>query len=149
MRELKSCRLNVLGLAVGLLLMLGCSDDGGSPTDPEPQIDSVSVESITPAAGEVLRAGSQVTFRARVRYTLATASSGRVSMVIEDQTSRNISSTVPQPSAQVQRGSGTAELVDTINLPASGVTRVDVFLPLFPTGASSTSTVQIVRYPVL
>lgn len=147
MRESKN-RLAAVGLAAGLLLMLGCSN-GDSPTDPAPTVDSVAVESITPAAGDSLRAGSRITFRARVRYTLATASSGRVSMVIEDQASRNISTTSPQPSIQVQRGSGTVELVDTINIPANGVTRVDVFLPLFPAGASSTSTVQVVRYPVL
>jgi hypothetical protein len=146
--KLKNRWLDVLGLAVGLLLMLSCSD-GDSPTDPGPQIDSVAVESITPAAGESLLAGSRVTFRARVRYTLATASSGQISIIVEDQSSRNISSTRPQPSAQVQRGSGTVELADTIDVPANGVTRVDVFLPLFPAGASSTSTVQVVRYPVL
>lgn len=147
MRDSKNWRLAALGLAVGLLLMLGCSD-GDSPTDPAPTVDSVAVESITPAAGGSLAAGSRVTIRARVRYTLATASSGSISMVIEDQASRNISTTSPQPRAQIQRGSGTVELVDTINIPANGVTRVDVFLPLFPGGASSTNTVQVVRYPV-
>lgn len=146
MRDSKN-RLAALGLAVGLLLMLGCSD-GDSPTDPAPTVDSVAVESITPAAGQSLSAGSRVTFRARVRYTLATASTGTISMVIEDQASRNISTTSPQPRAQIQRGSGTVELVDTVNIPANGVTRVDVFLPLFPGGASSTNTVQVVRYTV-
>ena len=138
----------LLGLAITMLLVLGCSDSDSSPTEPEPTIDSVRIETISPAQGTTLSAGSRVTFRARVPYTLATASSGRISIIIEDQASRNISSTSPQPSIQVTRGGGVVELADTVTIPANGVTRVDVFVPLFPAGASNTNTVQLVRYQV-
>jgi hypothetical protein len=135
-------------LALMMLLALGCSDSDSSPTEPEPTINSVIIETITPARDTTLSAGSRVTFRARVSYTLATASSGRLSMIIQDQASRNISSTSPQPNAQVSRGGGVVELADTVTIPANGVTRVDVFVPLLPAGAASTNTVQIVSYPV-
>ena len=139
--------LDALGLTMAMLWVLSCSG-GDSPTDPGPQTDSVTIESISPDPGAVLRAGSRVTFRARVRYTLATASSGRISIVIQDQNSRNISATIPQPNAQVPSGNGAVELADTVDLPATGITQVNVFFPLLPAGASSTSTVQVLRYPV-
>jgi hypothetical protein len=137
----------LLGLALAMLLTLSCSDGGSSPTEPQPTIDSIAVETITPARGTALSAGSQVTFQARVRYTLATADSGRISMIIQDQASRNLSRN-PQPRAQIVRGGGVVELSDTITIPATGVTRVDVFVPLFPGGATSTGVVQLVQYPV-
>jgi hypothetical protein len=141
--------LLLASLALMMLLALGCSDSDSSPTEPEPTINSVIIETITPARDTTLSAGSRVTFRARVSYTLATASSGRISMVIEDQASRNISPTSPQPSIQVSRGGGVVELTDTVTIPANGVTRVDLFVPLLPAGSSSTSIVQVVRYTVL
>lgn len=148
MRSSKNRWPGLLGFAITMLLVLGCSDGDSSPTEPEPTINSIAVETITPAQGTTLSAGSRVTFQARVRYTLATASSGRISMVIEDQASRNISPTSPQPNVQVSRGGGVVELTDTVTIPANGVTRVDLFVPLLPAGASSTNTVQLVRYPV-
>lgn len=69
----------------------------------------VTIESITPQAGTILGAGSRVTFRGRVRYTLAT---------------------------------------DSITIPASGVTAVHVFFPLFATGSTRSAAVQRVSYPV-
>lgn len=147
MQTSKNRRFGFLGLALTLLLMLGCSSDDSSPTEPLPTIDSVNVEAITPARGTILRPGSQVTFQARVSYTLATADSGRISMIIQDQAPRNLSRN-PQPRAQIVRGGGVVELSDTITLPATGVTRVDVFVPLFPGAATSTNTVQLVQFPV-
>lgn len=138
----------LLGLAITMLLVLGCSDGDSSPTEPEPTIDSLAIETITPVQGTSLSAGSRVIFQARVRYTLATTSSGRISMVIEDQASRDISPATPQPTIQITRGGGVVELTDTVDIPATGVTRIDVFVPLFPAGASSTNTVQVVRYQV-
>jgi len=135
-------------LALMMLFALRCSDSDSSPTEPEPTIDSVAIETITPVQGTTLQGGSRVTFRARVRYTLATASSGRISLIIEDQASRNISATTPQPSISVTRGGQVVELTDTIDIPANGVTRVDVFVPLFPGTSTSTNTVQVVRYTV-
>ena len=145
MKALRNCWLGVVGFA--LVMLLSCSG-GDSPTEPSPLADSVVIESISPPQRDPLSAGSQVTFQARVRYGLASADSGRILMVIQDQFSRNISPTVPQPSAPILRGTGTAELSDTITVPASGVTSVHVFLPLLPAGSTSTSVVQSVTYSV-
>jgi hypothetical protein len=148
MKALRSRWSEILGVVLAMLL-LGCSgDDGSSPTEPSPMVDTIVVESISPPPGSPLRAGSPVTFRARVRYELVSAGSGRVALVIQDQLSRNISPTIPQPSAQVARGSGTVELADTINLAASGATSVHVFFPLLPTGAPRSTAAQQVIYSV-
>ena len=144
---MKGNRWSVVLALIVCLFMLGCSGDGDSPTDPLPTNDAVLLESITPPAASTLVAGRQVTFRARVRYALATANTGQVSLVIEDQDFRVIS-TPPQTSAAVVRGEGTVELVDTVTIPASGVTRVLVFTPLFPAGASRSTAVQQVTYTV-
>jgi hypothetical protein len=135
----------VLGLLLYLSLA-GCSGDGGSPTDPLPTNDAVLLESITPSPVEPLIAGSRVTFSARVRYALATADTGRVSLVIEDQDFQLFSPT-PQQRASVLRGEGIVELADTVDIPAR-VTTVHVFTPLFPTGAARSTAVQRVSYTV-
>lgn len=136
----------VLGLAL-CLLWLGCSGDGDSPTDPLPTNDAVLLESITPSVNDPLVAGSRVTFRARVRYALATADTGHITLVIEDQNLRVFPPT-PQQRATVLRGEGRVELVDTVDIPASGVTFVHVFTPLFPTGSSRSTAVQEATYTV-
>jgi hypothetical protein len=131
------------------LFVLSCSGDGGSsPTEPSLNMDSVAIEVITPERGTSLTAGSRVTFRVRGRYTLAGASSGRIGLVIEDQDFKNISATVPQPSSAVTRGGGTLEIADTVNIPATGVSTIHVFLPLIPTGASRSTAVDHVVYSV-
>ena len=131
------------------LFALSCSGDGGdSLTEPSPTMDTVAIEVITPERGTRLTAGSRVTFQVRGRYTLASASSGRIGLVIEDQDFKNISATVPQPFSTVTRGGGTLEIADTVTVPATGVTTVHVFLPLLPTGASRSTAVDHVVYPV-
>jgi hypothetical protein len=135
-------------LVLGLFLQ-GCSgDDKSSPTEPLPTTDTVAIETITPERGTTLTPGSRVTFQVRGRYTLASASTGRIGLVIEDQNFKNISSSVPQPSATVIRGGGTLQIADTITIPANNVTTVHVYLPLIPNGSSSSTAVDRVTYSV-
>jgi hypothetical protein len=129
-----------------MMIIAGCSG-GSSPTDPV-IIDSIALDSISPASTTTLTAGSRVTFTGHVRYTLGSASTGHVSIVIQDQSSNRLSTTVPQPIMAVTRGGGTVDLSDSITVPATGVTSVNVFFPLFPAGVTQTSTVQVVRYSV-
>jgi hypothetical protein len=137
---------SVLGVILCLSL-LGCSGDGDSPTDPLPTNDAMLLESITPSPFEPLVAGSRVTFRVRSRYALATANTGHVTLVIEDQNLRLFSPTAQQR-ATVTRGEGRVEIADTVDIPARGVTLVHVFTPLFPAGSSSSTAVQQATYTV-
>ena len=141
----------VLGI---LLALVGC--DGETPTSPSLSTqhtvteDSLSVASITPVAGTRLRPGRQVTFEATVSYELGTTDSGLIRIVIQDQTD-SIIQAIPRDPRQdrtVERGSGTVSFSDVVSIPGSGVTEVNVFFPLFPAGATSTSTLAVVTYPV-
>ena len=66
---------------------------------------------------------------------------------IQDQTGAIIQPG-PPPSVAISRGSGMVTLSDTITISAAGVTRVDVFLALFPAGQSFTNVVVDVSYLV-
>jgi len=112
-------------------------------------MDAVSLGSLAPAAGTPLQATQTVMFTATLNYTLASAESGQIVIVIQDQSSRSLQPRGrPQPAAVVTKGTGTATLADSIVVPASGVSSVRVFFPLIPSGASRTDVVVSVSYPV-
>jgi len=79
---LRTCRAAVLAVAT-LALLTGACNDSDSPT--EPPSDSISIESIAPASSTILRRGTQVTITVIARYTLSSASEGRISLVIQTQ----------------------------------------------------------------
>ena len=110
-------------------------------------LDTIALISITPPDSTTLGPGQAVGFEATVSYELNSAETGRISMIIQDQTGANIQSN-PPPNIAITRGSGMVTLSDTIAIPATGVTRVDVFLPLFPAGQSQTSVLVSVAYSV-
>lgn len=145
---LRSCRSRSLflpGLVLLGALVSGCSGDDDSPTGPSQVTDSITIQEISPVDGTALNRGTDVTFTARIGYSLGSASAGRVILVTQDQTGQTIA---PQPNANVPRGSGTVSLSQRVTIPAQGVTRVDVFFPLVPEGASGSTAAQSVRYPV-
>ena len=109
--------------------------------------DTIALTSITPLASDTLRLGQQVSFAATVGYALNSAETGEIQMFIQDQTGANIQPD-PRPSVAISRGSGMVTLSDTITISAAGVTRVDVFLALFPAGQSGTNVVELVSYLV-
>ena len=141
-------------LLVGVLIALGaCS--GGSPAAPSPpptttvppQPDALSLVGITPAQGTVLILDDPVSFSATVTYGLNSAASGRISLTVQDETGRVLQGGAP-PSVSVQRGSATATVVGGVNLPRSGITRVDVVLSLLPEGAATPTARVTVSYSV-
>ena len=142
--------MRTFGLGLALLVLVsavsGCGHSS-SPTEPGGGMDSIALESISPPVTTPLTTGSEVTFTGRVRYNLASASSGSIFIVIEDQSAINISPTVPQPSLSISRGSGTVEISDHIRIPA-GVTKVNVFFPVVPSGATRSTAVTSVAYTV-
>ncbi len=109
--------------------------------------DTIALTSITPPASDTLRLAQQVSFAATVGYALNSAETGEIQMFIQDQTGAIIQPG-PRPSVAISRGSGMVTLSDTITISAAGVTRVDVFLALFPAGQSFTNAVVVVSYLV-
>lgn len=147
MEALKGQWIGMGCLVLGMALAAGCSDGGSSPTEPSPTIDSAVLETVSPPAGTLLTAGSQVVIRGRIRYTLASTGSGTVVLVIQDQNGRSLV-TGPQPSASIARGGGTVELTYTLQIPATGVSSVDAIFPLFPSGARESVAAPSVKYSV-
>lgn len=137
-------RVNVAGaMSLALLLLAGCG--GGSPS--APTVDSITVASISPAAGTVLRPGQAVTFTATFNYTFATADEGQITMIAHDQTLKTII-VKPQPTVRFGKGTGNVTLTDTITIPASGVSSVLVVATIQAVGAGFTNVWAEVSFPV-
>ena len=132
-------------------VLVGCG--GGAPTAPTPArapaSDAISLSSMTPAPGTLLHAREMVTFTATVSYTLASAASGQIVIVIQDQLNQNLKPPgVAQSAVSVMTGTSTTTLSDSIRIPDSGVSSVRVFLLLSPAGTTRTDVVVSVSYPV-
>ena len=141
-------KASVVTTTVLLALTAGCGSTS-TPTMPAPVVAPDSVSSITglsPALGTTLAPGQAVTFTGTAGYTLNSAGTGVLVMVIQDQANQILQAT--QPNAQVAKGSGQATLSQTITLPATGVTSVRLFFALLPTGATSTVSNVAVSYSV-
>jgi hypothetical protein len=137
--------LGILGLTLVATTIVSCNN---SPTEPvvtvHDSIDSLFVE----PASVILRAGEPVTFTVTLTYTLTSAPTGFVAIVVQDQSFRNLSTTVPQPKVDVVQGTGRVTLTDSVIIPATGVTQVDVSFPLFATGATSTQVAKKLSFLV-
>jgi hypothetical protein len=129
--------VRIVGVLLSAATITSCSKS--SPTEPVFLQDSVTIVSIQPPAGTTLQAAATVVFTATVGYHLASAPSGIVLIVIEDQSFKNLSATVPQPRVTVASGTGTVTLTDQVVLPSSGVASVLVIFPLVATGAAASS----------
>lgn len=137
-------------LMVCAALLGACSDDDdSSPTEPLPATDSIAIETITPARGTTLRKGQEVTFTALVRYTVGTASTGRTSLVIQNQANQNLQAAGAQPRIDLIRGGGTITMTSRITVPTSGTTSVAVIAPLFVGSSNNTTITSTVTYNVV
>lgn len=133
-------------VAAAVVAAAGCNGSS-SPSEPA-GLNDVTVVSITPPEGTTLTAGQAVTFDATLRYTLSAGSSGNVGIVIQDQDNVVLQTGV-QPQVPVAAGSGVVSLSDSVTIPASGVSLVRVFFPLFfDGGGGGTNIVTSVTYDV-
>jgi hypothetical protein len=132
-------RLPLRALVLILACAAGCGGGGGhSPVEPVQPIasDSVSLQSITPAAGTHLTTGTVVTFSANVAYELQSESSGVILLVVQDQNS-NLLTVGPQARVAVSQGRGTATVSDHVTLPATGVSQVRIYFALVRSDVSA------------
>jgi hypothetical protein len=150
-------QLKLIAAAATAMLLASCgsgqSPSAPSPTPlptptPPPARDAILLGSITPAPGTLHRPGQTATFTATLNYTLVSASSGQIVMVIQDQRDQSLVEGRPQAAVAVSGGTGSVTLTDSVAVPSSGVSSVRVILPLFPEGATSTTTVVSVTFPV-
>ena len=131
-------------LWLSLVLIAGC----GSSTPTGPDTDFITLESIVPAAGTTLTAGTRVVFTAVVTCTLVNSSSGFTAMVIQDQANRalRVEEELTAEAALI-KGTTTITLRQTINVPPTGST-VTVFLPIFVSESTATSAAVRRTYEV-
>ena len=135
-------------LLAACLVGCGCGSPTAPTATPTPASDAISLGSIAPAVGTLLHAGQTVTLTATLNYTLTSAASGQIAIIIQDQLNRNLKPPGTQPAVAVMRGTSTAALSDTVTIPDSGVSSVTVFFPLIPAGATRTDVLISVTYPV-
>jgi hypothetical protein len=138
--------VRLIVLVALILTAFACDEDNVSPT--APRADSVALQSLSPLTSVPLRKGETASFEVTVRYSVASAPTARLVLVVQDQQSHDLSQTVPQPEATVHRGEGFMTLNDRITVPSRGVTAVKVFVALVPEGATSSTSTMSVPYPV-
>jgi hypothetical protein len=137
----------VAAIATTFILSLTAVGCASSPTTPAPVPDSVNgIIDLVPPLGTKLLHGQTVTFTGTAGYSLNSADSGQVLLAIEDQTNKRLSTT--EPSATVAKGSGQVTLSQSITLPDTGVTAVQLYFLLVATGATSTHAAVPVTYQV-
>ncbi|MEQ1760416.1 MAG: hypothetical protein ABL986_19050 [Vicinamibacterales bacterium] len=102
--------------------------------------------SMQPPAGSTLRRGQVIQFQGTVLYNLD-VDSGRLSLVIQDQANRNLQRG-DAPSVVVSRGRGEATLTQSLTIPTSDVSAINVFFALRPAGASVSSNVILAPFTV-
>jgi hypothetical protein len=145
----RSALAGIATIVVVCLAVAGCGSSPAAPTSLTPARDSVSsVVNMSPSPGTALQLGQTVTFTGTPGYSLATADSGTVVMIIQDQANRILQAPGTQPSAAVGKGSGQVTLSQTISLPGEGVTSVRVFFALVTPAATSTNAAVAMTYPV-
>jgi hypothetical protein len=134
--------------AMAAAATFGCGNHGSTPSEPVPAVDSVAIESISPAAGSRLVPGSTVDFHATVRYQVRESDGAGVAAQMQDQDGKLLASIFP--STAVPRGIGSLSLTSPFQIPASGASRIDVLYVLYATPGATTEIVDATKasYPV-
>jgi hypothetical protein len=124
---------------------------GAAPPATQPRVvatGKIEIVTIEPAKGTVLKAGGTATFKARVRYQRTAGSAARIQLLVQDQAHKPL---LPKPpSVTVDKAEGEVDLQAEVVIPKTGVTAVDVFIPMFSAdpGVKGTSTATFVKYTV-
>ena len=112
---------------------------------PDSSLDSVKIVSISPDPATALRVGEKATFKVEVEYNLASASSGTITLVIQQGESG------PRPLANetqvVQKGKARLVLRKDVEVPDTSA--IQVFTPLTAQGGTSTGIVETRVYRVV
>jgi hypothetical protein len=107
--------------------------------------DSVKIISLTPGNDKPLYAGSTVSIKVEVEYSLHSANTASLRMIVQRAESGH------KPLANevdvVLKGTGTLKLAKEIKIPDTRA--LQIFMPLTPEGAQITTTVDSRMYKVL
>ena len=115
------------------------------PKDGGPSVDTVKILSVTPDVRTALHAGESVSFSVDVQYSLVTAQSGSVALVI--QRGEKEYAPLANETSVIQKGSGTLHLEKEITVPET--TAILVYTPLTIQGATRTRVRDSRAYTVV
>lgn len=118
-----------------------CLVETGSPAEcvlrlthrPSAPAAGIGFRKIAPTQGTVLERGTEVTFEADVFYSLVSADSGRLTLVIQDQDGKPLEVS-PQPPVRVERGMGAITISGMVQLPRDDISALAVIALLLPEG---------------
>jgi hypothetical protein len=132
--------------AIGLVIALAaCGEDPNTlvrdAASPDSG-DSVEILEVSPTLDSTLKAGELVTFELRVEYELVSATTGSITLVVQDASSATLSN----ETYVVHKGKGIETLRAEIVVPNSRA--VQVFTPLTPRGQRATTIVDSRLYKV-
>jgi hypothetical protein len=143
-RKRSVLRLPLVALAALATALAGCG--GSTPTETVTVSDVVVIFSIGPPAGTVLTHGTAVTITGTISYQLNSAASATMVMVVQDQSGHSLGGA--QPMMTVASGKGQVVLAETVNIPSSGVSQIQVIFDLVSQGPMGQDTAASVTYPV-
>ena len=112
---------------------------------PNPDVDTVRIMSISPSTDAPLRAGETVMFHVEVEYNLASANSGSVTLVVQRAESGH--PPLANELEVVMKGRARIVLSKEIRIPETKA--LQVFTPLNVQGGTSTRVVDSRLYKVL
>lgn len=137
---------NLLIAVFSTVLLFGCSDEEGqsteSPSMPSANKDSVKILSASPKLNETLKVGATVNIKYEVKYNLASADTGSLTLVVQGASNETLGNEL----YVIHKGSGTEVLEAEIVVPDTRA--IQVFTPLSPQGTSSTTIVESRLYKV-
>lgn len=138
-------KLSLILVAVISVCLFGvCSCGSGSDTSGKTNAaDAIKIVSSSPAAGTSLRVGNTYTFEITVEYTLK-EDNGNITLVI--QRGDSVASPLANVVRSIKKGSGKVSLKSTIVIP--NTSSIQVFVPMAPQGATTTSVVDSREYTV-
>ena len=143
MRSIRQLVFAVAPVALALLvpvLVLGCGG-GSSSTPTTPASDTLTLTSITPVTSTVLHNGTTVQFSARMSYSMANSTTGRLSVIVLAGTTPVLTDPVI-PFANLTQRTGEATLNFSIDVNAPTTRQITLTFGLFP-GSTTTATAVV------
>ena len=109
---------------------------------------SLTITALDPLAGTPIPRGQPVTFTVTMNYVLESDPKGLIALVMQDENHQPLVVGQPQAKHEIERGSGTVTLTDTVTIkhPAK---LVEMFVVLIPGSKKPIDPAVILRWPTV
>jgi hypothetical protein len=142
---MKAVRMHMTTILLTVLLA-SCSGQQrqGSPKAADASADAVKILSLSPDVATAFHPGQNVSFSVDLEYSLATAQSGTITLVI--QRGEQQYEPLANETRVIQKGSGKLSFKKQLTVPETSA--ILLFTPLTVQGGTSTSVVDTRAYAV-